>query len=324
MKYFMSIVFICFAGFAAAQSYPEPSDLSVNDFAGIIDDETEQRLTAKLDALRDQTGVELVVVTLSRQDMFAPDISLKKFGREMFDEWGIGDDARDDGILVLVLRADQAMRITLGQGYGEDADDEADAAVDRSFLPEFREGRYAEGIETGVEDLIANVVRVRVDVPEAAEEVGTATEAQATGTAEEAGDGSIGGETGAEAASAEAEPVATDEGEDRGGGLSILAWIGGGIAALIGFFVFRSKTRKCPNCGAKGSLSTRRKTLVAPTESSAGRGERVTSCDKCGYENAESYQIAKLEKDEPEPEPDPEPARFGGGKAGKKGSTGKW
>ncbi|MFN3209968.1 MAG: TPM domain-containing protein [Roseovarius sp.] len=324
MKYFVSIVFICLAGFAAAQSYPEPSDLSVNDFAGLIDDEAEQRLTDRLDALRGQTGVELVVVTLSRQDMFAPDMSLKKFGRDIFDEWGIGDAERDDGILVLVLRADQAMRITLGQGYDEAADEEADAAVDRSFLPEFREGRYAEGIETGVEDLIANVVRVRVDMPAAAEEVESAAEAQATDTAEEAGDGSIGGETEAAAASAEAEPAATEVGDGESGELSVLAWIGGGIAALIGFFIFKSKTRKCPQCGVKGSLRTVRSTLVEPTETSAGRGERVTTCGKCDYSDTDTYELAKLEKDEPKPAPKAEPEGFSGGKAGKKGSTGKW
>lgn len=312
MKYILSIFFSVFAGLAVAQSYPEPSDLSVNDFAGIIGEQAEQRLAERLDALREETDVELVVVTLSRQDMFAPDISLKKFGRGIFDEWGIGDKTRDDGILVLVLRGDQALRITLGQAYGNTAETAADAAVERSFLPEFREGRYEEGIETGVADLIANVVRPSV---EARGEDGGESVAEAQAASGES-------TTASEEASTAADSAATGEGapEGEGGGLSILLWIGGGIAALIAFFTIKGKTRKCPQCGARGSLGTQRTTVVEATETSAGKGERITTCEKCDYRDTETYEIAKLEK----PEPEPEPEKFSGGEAGKKGSTGKW
>lgn len=332
MRYFLSVVLIVFAGWAAAQSYPEPSDLSVNDFAGIIDDETEQRLVEKLDALRAETDVELVVLTLSRQEMFAPDLSLKDFARGIFDEWGIGDKKRDDGILVLVLRGDQAMRIALGKAYGKKADKASDKAVEQSFLPAFREDRYQQGIENGVTDLIENVVRPYVakldredgdatgetETSDSIESASANESSASTGTTE-ATETTATQETASESQSATGSTTA--EGESKGG-MSWLLYILGGIAALVGFFVVKSKTRKCPGCGERGSLSTTTNTIEPATETSAGRGERITSCEKCDYRDVQSFDIPKREKEKTEPEPEPE--EFSGGEAGKKGSTGKW
>ena len=307
MRYILSVVLVVFAGWAAAQSYPEPSDLSVNDFAGIIGDEAEQRLMEKLDTLRKDTDVELVVLTLSRQETFAPDISLKKFARGIFDEWGIGHKKRDDGILVLVLHGDQAIRITLGEGFGKKADKASDKAVERSFLPEFREGRYEQGIENGVTDLIENLVQPHV--AKLAEDGDIAEAASTTETAETAS---------SEDTTAASEGTSEGKGESKGG-LSWLLWIAGGIGALIAFFTIKSKTRKCPECGERGTLKTEPNTLEEATETSAGKGERITTCEKCDYRDVQSYEIAKRE-----PKSEPEPEEFSGGKAGKKGSTGKW
>ena len=332
MRGILSVLLIVLAGFATAQSYPEPSELSVNDFAGIIGDEAEERLTKTLDALREETEVELVVLTLSRQDMFAPDLSLKEFGRGIFDEWGIGNKKRDDGILVLVLRADQAMRITLGKGYGNKADKAADKSVDRSFLPSFKDGNYEQGIETGVDDLIANLVRPHVAklvedgvITAAADDTGSSDAASsdaASTSSDSAASDTASSTTSSEQASSTASSPPKEDG--KGGGLSILLWIGGGIAALIAFFTFKSKTRKCPSCGARGTLKTATNTLEHPTEERSGKGERITTCEKCDYRDVDTYTISKLEKKEPEPDPEPEPKDFSGGEAGKKGSTGKW
>lgn len=313
MRNILSVLLIVFASWATAQSYPEPSELAVNDFAGIMDDSAEKRVSEKLDALRKETGVEMVVLTLSRQDMFAPDISLKKFARGIFNEWGIGDKKLDDGVLVLVLRDDQAIRIALGKGLGGKADKASDKAVERSFLPEFREERYEAGIEKGVDDLIENLVRPYVakrdkkagDTTASADSAGT--EETVPATAESAG----------------TEEVTTEgagDSEGKGGAsASWLLYVLGGVVALIAVFKVKGRMQKCPECGQTG-LKTESKTVEEATETSTGKGERITSCGKCGYRNVESYEIAKRSKSEPEAKKE----EFSGGKAGKGGATGKW
>jgi uncharacterized protein len=141
-----------------AQSYPDYESTTVNDFAWLLDAGAEARVSAQLKTLRKETGVEMTVVTLSRQEVFAPDQSLEQFATGLFNNWGIGDKTRNDGVLVLVLREDRAMRIELGAGFERDWDRASAKVIDRSFLPAFKEDRYQDGIETGVADVIETVV----------------------------------------------------------------------------------------------------------------------------------------------------------------------
>jgi uncharacterized protein len=79
----------------------------------------------------------LTVVTLKSQKPYAPGETLEDFATNLFDDWGIGDATRNDGILVLVLPNDRAMRIELGAGYDASWNNEAGRLIDRSYLPSF-------------------------------------------------------------------------------------------------------------------------------------------------------------------------------------------
>lgn len=152
----LALVFSAVGAFA--QSYPEYNSTTVNDYAELLDDASEARVVAQLEALEKDTGIEMTVLTLSSQDMFAPDITLEKFATGLFNEWGIGDKTSNDGVLVLIMKTDRAMRIELGGSYGRDWDRAAARVIDRSFLPAFKEDRYRDGIEAGVTDTINTIV----------------------------------------------------------------------------------------------------------------------------------------------------------------------
>lgn len=156
----LTLVFGLFlSGMAAAQTYPDYTSTTVNDFADLLNDEQEAAISAQLQELRDDTGIEMTVATLSLRAFHDPNATLEQFATKLFDKWGIGDEDRNDGILVLILRNDREIRIELGAGYGRDWDRAAANVIDRSFLPAFREDKYAEGIQTGVTDAIATIAR---------------------------------------------------------------------------------------------------------------------------------------------------------------------
>lgn len=82
MIHILKILALVFSANAAiAQSYPEYSSTTVNDFAGLLDEGAEARLSKQLSDLRKTTGVEMTILTLSRQDMFAPDQTLENSRR---------------------------------------------------------------------------------------------------------------------------------------------------------------------------------------------------------------------------------------------------
>lgn len=159
MTRFLAIfAFLVSATSALAQSYPDYNSTTVNDYAGLLDDASEARLITQLEELKKDTGVEMTVLTLSRQDMFEPDQTLEAFATGLFNEWGIGNKTSNDGVLVMVLRTDRAMRIELGGAFGRDWDRTTARVIDRSFLPAFKEDRYQDGIEAGVTDTIDTIV----------------------------------------------------------------------------------------------------------------------------------------------------------------------
>jgi uncharacterized protein len=244
------------AGPVAAQTYPDPASTTINDFAGLLSPEAETEIGAELAALREETGVEMTVVTLSRKDMFAPNQTLEQFAGGLFDQWGIGNKTRNDGVLFLVLHSDREVRIELGEAYGQDWQIASQAVIDRSVLPAFGEDRYEDGIRTGVRDTIETVVKNHLAGAEAAK---------------------IGSK---------------GEGSGVSGWWAAIIFVP--IGLMILWSKLKSKLTKCPQCGNRGVTVTNLR-LEEPTQKNPGRGEQVTECEKCGYRHATPYTIAALD-----------------------------
>lgn len=111
------------------------------------------RIAAALLAERD---VALLVVTLpSLAARQAAGYTVERYASELFDRWGIGSQEHNFGVLLLVLPGDRAARIELGAGYAHRYDASSAHVMDDLILPEFRAGRYPEGILAGVRGLDA-------------------------------------------------------------------------------------------------------------------------------------------------------------------------
>ncbi len=289
-----------------AQTYPDPEATTVNDFAGLLSDEAEAALVSELETLRAETGVVMTVVTLSRKETFAPDQSAEEFARGLFDQWKIGDAERNDGVLFLVLQADREIRIQLGGAYGQGWQLATIIVLSRSILPAFKQDRYEEGIRAGVSDTIATIVKPYLAGAEAPETEGSGSDTL--------GSEPVGG----------GEPVSegADDAEESSGGASgwWAAIIFAPIALLIGWGVMKSKLAKCPECGNRGLKVTSNR-IEEPTETAPGRGERITTCEKCGHRSVKPYTIAAKGSDKKDDAPPPD---LGGGTSGKGGATGKW
>lgn len=144
----------------AQQSWPVYENIYLNDYAGIIDEDAETRIVKQIQVLREETGVELTVLTLPTRQGFTPSATMEDFATGLFNHWGIGDANRNDGVLVMVLRNDREMRIELGDGYDRAFNREAQDIIDRVFIPAFKRDAYSEGIEAGTDAVIARIARV--------------------------------------------------------------------------------------------------------------------------------------------------------------------
>lgn len=158
LRWFALLILLPFA--AVAQDYPAPLSDKVNDWAGVLSPEAVTRLETTLQAARDETGVHVVLVTMARlADHGGAGMRIDSYAKGLFNQWGVGDKARNDGVLILVATEDREIRVALGAGYDPVWDNAAQAAIDKGFLPDFRAGRIEAGIEAGVEQVIASIAR---------------------------------------------------------------------------------------------------------------------------------------------------------------------
>lgn len=263
LRHIALLIALLAAPAASAQVFPDNHTTTVNDFADMLDGETEARLTDQLDALAAETGVELTIATLSSVRFYANDLSIEAYARQLFDSWQVGDAEANDGILLMVFRDDRELWIELGAGYGAGYDSAVQGVIDREILPAFRQDNFPAGIEAGATGLIEHVV--------------TPYRTGGSTPSETAGDGG-------------------------GIGIgAILAAIVAAIAGLIGWSKYKRATRKCASCGKTG-LTFENVVLKEATEAATGAGERRVTCPHCGHMETESYTIAKktAEKDEKE------------------------
>ncbi len=142
-----------------AQDFPEYQSIYVNDYADLLDPDTENRIADALTALRSETGVEMTVLTIHRRSDYGSSASVERFAKDLFNHWGIGDATRNDGILLLVADEDREMRIALGQAYGPVWDGVALRIIDTEILPAFKSGQMSKGIERGAEAAITRIAR---------------------------------------------------------------------------------------------------------------------------------------------------------------------
>ncbi|MDA5092974.1 TPM domain-containing protein [Aliiroseovarius sp. KMU-50] len=145
---------------ATAQTYPNYSEIYVNDFAGIFSDQDADRLRGTLQDLREKRGIEFTVVTLKSLSDHGYDGPIEPFATGLFNSWGVGNAARNDGLMMLVVRGDRQMRIEVGSGYGASLDGPMQRVIDHTILPEFRDGDYVNGILSGVDQVIYEVTGV--------------------------------------------------------------------------------------------------------------------------------------------------------------------
>ncbi|MBU6167385.1 MAG: TPM domain-containing protein [Alphaproteobacteria bacterium] len=124
----------------------------VVDAAAVLPADAVARLDARLKALEDSTGTQLVVATV-------PDLGgyeIEDYGYQLGRAWGIGQKDRNNGAILLIAPAQRKLRIEVGYGLeGTLTDAVSSRIIRRTIVPRFKAGDLAGGVEAGVDELIA-------------------------------------------------------------------------------------------------------------------------------------------------------------------------
>ena len=79
------------------------------------------------------------------------------YGMAVFQRWQLGDRARDNGLLILLSQKEHAIRIITGRGLEGDIPDIYAKKIINAMVPQFKQGHFAAGLESGVDTLAAHL-----------------------------------------------------------------------------------------------------------------------------------------------------------------------
>jgi uncharacterized protein len=119
----------------------------VTDLTGTLGSDWVVSMQQRLLALQQRKGsqVAILMVPGTGED------SIEQFATRVFEQWRLGRQGVDDGVLVLVAKNDRTMRIEVGYGLeGAIPDVVAGRIIRETMVPAFRTGDFAGGIEGAV------------------------------------------------------------------------------------------------------------------------------------------------------------------------------
>jgi uncharacterized protein len=119
----------------------------------LLDARDKVRLRHLTEAIERETGVEIAALVVRRAN------DVPALARAYFDHVGIGKHGHDNGVLVLVAMDNRAIHVEIGRGLGTVVrPEDAQRVIDFVIAPQFRHGRFGEGLIRGVE-AIGHLVR---------------------------------------------------------------------------------------------------------------------------------------------------------------------
>jgi uncharacterized protein len=137
-----------------ADDFPPRSNTIVTDFTGTLDDNQKSGLERKLVAFNDSTSTQIAVVMMHSTGNY----EIADYSVQLFNQWKIGQQEKNNGILILVSLDDHKVWITTGYGIeGVLPDALCRRIVERDIVPAFRRGEFYTGLDDATTSIMSIV-----------------------------------------------------------------------------------------------------------------------------------------------------------------------
>ena len=114
----------------------------VNDFAHVLNTQTEDQLNSICEQLDHQAKAQVAVVTVNTLE--GQDV--ESYAVDLFHKWGIGSKSNDHGVLILLAIQDHRGRIEVGYGLEPILPDGKTGGFNREAIPFLKQGDYDAAI----------------------------------------------------------------------------------------------------------------------------------------------------------------------------------
>ena len=125
----------------------------VNDFAGVLDSATQDRLNDLCRQIDQKAHAQIAVVTVKSVD--GQDVV--SYAVALYQQWGIGTKGKDRGVLILLATNDHKYWTTVGYGLEEILPDGKVGGFGREMVPLLKSGDFARAV-TLITARVASVI----------------------------------------------------------------------------------------------------------------------------------------------------------------------
>src|SRR5579872_1580361 len=129
----------------------------INDFAGVMDAESRQRITALCEELDKKADAQLAVVTIHTLE----GDSVQDFANRLFAKWGVGPKGKDRGVMVLLAVNDRQYWTEVGYGLEPILPDGKVGGFGRQMLPLLRQNQYSGALLQITSEIAGVIARDR-------------------------------------------------------------------------------------------------------------------------------------------------------------------
>jgi uncharacterized protein len=134
----------------------------VVDQAGILSESVEGQLSAAFKRYETQTSNQVVVATIN--DLGSKTIA--QYGYMLGRHWGIGQEGKNNGLILLISKHDRELRIEVGYGLeGLMTDALATSIVHHTIVPFFKRGDFEGGVIAGSNQILEVLSGKKVQLP---------------------------------------------------------------------------------------------------------------------------------------------------------------
>jgi len=123
----------------------------VNDYAGMISPSVKSKIEEELGAFERSDSTQIVILIIPSLE----GEGIEEFSIKVAEAWKVGQQRKDNGVLLIVSKQERKIRIEVGRGLeGKLTDLMAGRIIDQVIKPRFKQGDFDGGFITGVSALI--------------------------------------------------------------------------------------------------------------------------------------------------------------------------
>jgi uncharacterized protein len=131
---------------------PDKPSSWVNDYAGVFSSSEKNQLEQKLNNFQYSSSTQIFIVTIDENNGYSQSDLAQRIG----EKWQVGQQGKDNGLIMLLDMMDKQVFIATGYGLEEYIPDAiAERIVNNEILPRFKEDNFFGGVNDGLDVMIS-------------------------------------------------------------------------------------------------------------------------------------------------------------------------